>query len=247
MKILAQAHPQTLMRGFKSAAEKDGDKWIWWDINHTPAFQVFKDIQPDIFITHSDQINNIDIQKCLKQFKTNKTIIQIKDKFIFNIDIYGKKFIVAKQLVYPILFDTINKYSTPPFEFMRCDLVSVGEEDSFIQHLCYPIGRYNIKVFGSKRWSVPQYMGDISVSGKIKFYNSARTIFSNNLEDIAIALQLGKPCYTKNSLVEGICNYSDSDKELEEMFSNNTHTIPLPNIFEENTYEKAWQKIKSAC
>ena len=243
MKILAQTTPGCLYSGFKKCAEKSGHKWIWWDIKHTPAFQVFKDINPDMFISCYSQADNKDIDRCLRYFNPKIVMIQNGNKFDFGINGIG--------LSYPILFDTNTNYGRPPLSYMECDLASVGEEDAFVQNLCYPIGKYNIKVFGPQKWSVPQYMGTLSYEGKLSLFNSAKAIFSNKLEDIAIALQIGKACFSILKDLPCNCNIFDDIKQLELQFStfmNYERFVRIDKQYiEEYSYEKAWKDIELSC
>lgn len=55
---------------------------------------------------------------------------------------------------------------TPRHE-LECDIAFVGgywpykaqNLDKYIIPLCYPVGKYNIKIFGNQPWPVPQYLG----------------------------------------------------------------------------------------
>jgi len=46
--------------------------------------------------------------------------------------------------------------------------------DKYIIPLCYPIGKYNVKIFGNQPWPVPQYMGLAS-------NETVRNLFSSSL------------------------------------------------------------------
>ena len=67
-------------------------------------------------------------------------------------------------------------------EKLKCDIGFVGgywpykgqNLDKYIVPLCYPVGKYNIKIFGNQAWPVPQYMGLID-------NNTARTLFSSSI------------------------------------------------------------------
>jgi len=52
-------------------------------------------------------------------------------------------------------------------ESLKCDIGFAGgywsykgqNLDKYITPICYPVGKYNIKIFGNQPWPVPQYMG----------------------------------------------------------------------------------------
>jgi len=66
-------------------------------------------------------------------------------------------------------------------ESLKCDLGFVGgywpykgqNLDKYIIPLCYPIGKYNIKIFGNQPWPVPQYMGKCSNKTTANLFKSA--------------------------------------------------------------------------
>jgi len=45
--------------------------------------------------------------------------------------------------------------------------------DKYIVPLCFPIGKYNIKIFGNQKWSVPQFLGNIPDSRIKNLYVSS--------------------------------------------------------------------------
>ena len=78
------------------------------------------------------------------------------------------------------IFDYTDGVSQPEYE---SDIAFVGGYwpykaqiiDRYLTPLCYPLGKYSIKIYGNQRWRVPQYMGfadntqvkDILASAKI--------------------------------------------------------------------------------
>jgi hypothetical protein len=46
--------------------------------------------------------------------------------------------------------------------------------DKYLLPLCYPVGKFNIKIFGNQSWPVPQYMGLISHDKEIEVFRSAK-------------------------------------------------------------------------
>ena len=68
--------------------------------------------------------------------------------------------------------DIFNYRQVEPKESLKCDVAFAGgywaykarNLDRYILPLCYPVGRYNIKIVGNQPWPVPQYMGTASNS-----------------------------------------------------------------------------------
>ena len=66
-------------------------------------------------------------------------------------------------------------------ENLKCDIAFVGgywpykgqNLDKYIVPLCYPVGKYNVKIFGNQAWPVPQYMGQIDDSSVRSLFSSA--------------------------------------------------------------------------
>lgn len=46
--------------------------------------------------------------------------------------------------------------------------------DSFIAPLCYPVGKYNVKIFGHAIWPFPQYLGSISIDQEKTLFASTK-------------------------------------------------------------------------
>jgi len=54
-----------------------------------------------------------------------------------------------------------------PIDFLQSDISFIGgywkykgrNLNQYMLPLCYPVGKYNIKIFGNQVWPVPQYMG----------------------------------------------------------------------------------------
>jgi hypothetical protein len=66
-------------------------------------------------------------------------------------------------------------------EALRCDVCIVSgywpykakSYEQFIKPLCYPVGKYNIKIFGGGGWPYPQYCGFLSPNLEAELYRSA--------------------------------------------------------------------------
>lgn len=78
--------------------------------------------------------------------------------------------------------DTEEYLSGQFVESLKSDVCFVGgywpykgqNLDKYIVPLCYPVGKYNIKIFGNQPWPVPQYMGAAN-------NETVRNLFSSSL------------------------------------------------------------------
>lgn len=75
-----------------------------------------------------------------------------------------------------------QEYSKGEFdERLKCDVAFVGgywpykgqNLDKYIVPLCYPVGKYNVKIFGNQAWPVSQYMGAASNKTVRDLFSSA--------------------------------------------------------------------------
>lgn len=77
--------------------------------------------------------------------------------------------------------DTFSYKKVEPKEELKCDIGFVGgywpykarNLDKYILPLCYPIGKYNVKIFGNQAWPVPQYMGNATNQTVEALFSSA--------------------------------------------------------------------------
>lgn len=77
--------------------------------------------------------------------------------------------------------DTFNYHILESQEELKCDIGFVGgywpykaqNLDKYLIPLCYPVGKYNIKIFGNQPWPVPQYMGSASTPVTEALFSSA--------------------------------------------------------------------------
>ena len=77
--------------------------------------------------------------------------------------------------------DPIYYFKENVSENLKCDIAFVGgywpykgqNLDKYIIPLCYPLGKYNIKIFGNQAWPVSQYMGTINDTMVRRLFSSA--------------------------------------------------------------------------
>ena len=82
--------------------------------------------------------------------------------------------------------DIFEFYLRPATDILKCDIGFVGgywpykaiNLDKYLVSLCHPVGKYNIKIFGSSDWPVVQYLGRI-VSENVGALFASATISPN--------------------------------------------------------------------
>ena len=189
MKILVQAVPQNHLFGFKALFEAKKHKWIWWDDNHTPAFDVFEEVQPDLYIG-CEPVGQISraVSKCLGRYKP-KTIFQIAP-YTYEI---GKA-----QLSYPVLVNTSVHQPGDADPALACDIACCEEPHPHLLSLCKGTN-LNIKILGEHRWPVPQYLGGARWDELVRLYQSAKIGYANTMEEIGRIMACRTLCITSNA------------------------------------------------
>lgn len=189
MKILVHGKTGNLFGGFQPQAEKAGHQWIWWEEEHTPAFDIFEKIKPGLFI--GDENQSRAVQKCL--IKDNvPAIFQFDNNFSFGTD-------NGNVAHYPLLVDTVNYYpECPGSPELICDLACCEEPHDAVLNCTFWIGYNNVKIFSPIHWPIAQYLGNADNATKLRLYRSARWVFANTAVELSRAIGAGVPCITYN-------------------------------------------------
>ena len=211
MKILSIKYsnaPHYIISGWKDVFDRLGHEWLWWPAEK-PAFDVFDEFEPDIFIgtTEMDRAT----VKCIAQRPHMKVALKGRnwgpsDEYI-DTDIYpievanseekdqilnlkelcGKPDLVFNWYHQNRMAETMGGWETIgvntldmqpaanhfiyfPVEsckHLASDISFIGgfwkykaiNFNKYLIPLCFPVGKYNIKIFGNQPWSVPQYIG----------------------------------------------------------------------------------------
>lgn len=77
--------------------------------------------------------------------------------------------------------DIFNYKPVAPRPELQCDIAFVGgywpykgiNLQKYIFPLCYPIGKYNVKIFGNQPWPLPQYLGNANTDTVEALFSSA--------------------------------------------------------------------------
>lgn len=213
MKVLCSQFNNALYHitlGWKNALERIGVEWYWWNPEHAAAFDAFDEVEPDIFIGSTYELNSA-IIKCIAARPDMKVVLKANnwgpvdseidtEKFPIGIADDEEKSTVTKlrqetgrpDLLFNFYHpnrmketmghwddngvptiamqpaaDTTVYFPVESVPELQCDIGFVGgywgykgrNIDKYLLPLCYPVGKYNIKIFGNQGWPVPQHMG----------------------------------------------------------------------------------------
>jgi spore maturation protein CgeB len=92
--------------------------------------------------------------------------------------------IVPKIFGFPPAADTNTFFPEEPDPALACDIAFIGgywpykaqNLDRYIIPLCYPVGKYKVRIFGNQHWPVPQYMGFIQDDTARRLFSSATVV-----------------------------------------------------------------------
>lgn len=181
MKILA--HLSELIAGFHDLAVADGHKWVWWD--NEPAFDVFDRVDPNLVILDSGKLDGA-IFKRIGEYKNGIPTIrvaQLSSEVLFHVGT-GPLTMKFQGIRCPAIVDTKVFVEGKICEELKCDLAMVGMPNKHIKQLLYPVGKYNIKIFGEHRWpGIVQYMGNVELEEQRNIYKSASLCYADTPQE----------------------------------------------------------------
>ena len=210
--------------GLGNAFRALGHEYQFWDAGNKPAFDIFDEYQPDLFIGQGYNLDRATIKCVLERASELKVLLkvgcfgpvcddvdteeypilmaseqekkdvnglasQLQDHLLlFNYVHNNRLDYLMKEwkdiaLCYGLLpaADTVVYKETSVYDNLKCDLAFVGgywpykarNFDKYLLPLCYPVGKYNIKIFGNQIWPVSQYLGVIDDSEASSLFASA--------------------------------------------------------------------------
>ena len=186
MKILAQAVPDNTIAGFQRAAEHDGHTWVWWEEQHTPTFDVFDEVKPDmLFFMETTR----SLEKCVVEHNVHTIQGDANNPFTFRLKTTTSK----EPYVFPCdrLVDAHMFCPGDKDDAYICDIGITCEPCSIGVNLCYPVGNVSVKVMCETPWGVPQYLGNGSLADKCALYRSANIIVVDSMMEAMRVMSCG--------------------------------------------------------
>lgn len=180
MKILCKHHPDIM--GLAMAFDKlEHETFLWQDV---PAFDIFDDVKPDVFV--SMEVDRA-TAKCLKERPEIHTMICV-EKNVWAID--------GEETELPHVVDDITFHRVEPNPHMVSDVTYVGSPNPMVMSLAYPVGKFNLKIFGPHHWPIPQCLGFVSTDQHCQAYSSAKIVFVTNIVEGMRAINCKAFCLT---------------------------------------------------
>ena len=170
MRVLAQGVAGCRYQGFQRAVEATGCQWTWWQEEHTPAFDVFHEIEPDVVFCMN---RTRALSKCIMANKT--LLIQGNEQEPFKFEVGPDKIIDFSRLVDTHVFNPQAAMS-PAYV---SDVCIVGKPTAICLKLCMDCD-INIKIVGDDKWAVSQYLGVASLTQKQQLYSSSHVVVVSN-------------------------------------------------------------------
>jgi hypothetical protein len=181
MKILAQTVGNELS-GFEAAAKHAGHEWIWWQEEHTPAFDVFDEVRPEVVFMSGDP--SAALHSCLAEFKPKHVLTHPDTPFEFKLQ--GTNGLAFK----PGLVDLHTFHAGKPTPAYLTTLCAVCPPNPVILGYCEDLGRC-IKIIHEEPWPVAQYLGVGSLDDKRQLYQSAGFSFVSTYMEALRAVSCG--------------------------------------------------------
>jgi len=166
--------------GFQHDIVEAGHHLYWWE-DDKPTFDIFDEVEPDVIM-----ITEItpSILKCL-----NDNIVVILWNEQTRLLTVG-----ATQLQVPPMVDTHAFQLTEPSPDFECELARVGQVDTVLRDLCYPVGQFKIKIFGDDSgggYGIAQHLGLINHQDECTLYASALLTYVDDVESALKVLACG--------------------------------------------------------
>lgn len=170
MKILAQGSPNNTIAGFQRAAEAAGIQWTWWEERHTPAFDAFDEIQPDLVMMMEPSRS---LRKCLNEFGTDVVQGFVEQPFLFEVNEVNMD---CERLVDYHMFNPGDAH--PAYE---CSLGIVSNPNPLGLQLCDYLKDYGIKIMCEEAWPTYQYLGIPTLADKRDLYRSSQVVLVDSM------------------------------------------------------------------
>ena len=209
-----------------------------WNIESKPAFDAFDEFCPSIFICKDSDITEA-ICKCINEIpeltviiKTEKpledkldllkkiqpSLIYSNDHIDFVKEIYSSYLKEGLRVESVLSFADVLSFSNSSYkEGLSSDVCHVGglgdnsEARSYLCKLCYPVGKYNVKLFNDEHIPTCQNLGMISPTIAKDIYRSSKVcpVFASSdscipREFFDIVVSGGNPCISSNKATKKV-------------------------------------------
>lgn len=181
MKILAQLSEN--IAGFRKPCTELGHEWAWWE-DGVAAFDAFDINQPDIaFLDH--KLLDGPTMKRIGEYEGNLPLVVAQMVgldlyFHISTDVLPKAF---RGVRVPAAVDTESFYEPSQIDPLDCRMAVVADKASELEPLLFPVGKYNIRIFGPLWRNTVQYVGDIQIDQLRNIYNAAQMCYATTAKD----------------------------------------------------------------
>jgi hypothetical protein len=220
--------------GWKPVFESIGDQFVFWNPDTKPAFDMFKEYQPEFVITSSKYNRAL-----YKNIDKNRTIVlgradaneqereAFKDFFTFT---FEQNNIWEGSHVIPGSADIFMYLGGKEKKCFRSFYSLFDYRNEEAERFVYPIiflkskGLHAIKIYGNTYWDIPQYLGVVDSQDKKDIISSSFIMLDINNPDpnyiYNIACAKGFCLSTKeHSLVTTMTTKDKSSQQIIDMLS----------------------------
>jgi hypothetical protein len=240
MKFVVTTDP--FFAGLQHDIVEAGNEWYWWP-EGKPTFDVFDEIQPDVLVTTEVTTSML---KCLKDFlcnltqDTNNIILVQLNRQLSQIHVGNQ------EIMFGPMVDTHSYRPTAPVDYFQCQLARVGPIDNIVRRLCYPVGQYNIKIFGDDNgggYGVAQYLGKITHQEECQVYASALLTYVETMEEaLKVVACGGCPVSTNKDFAPEFCEIIDCVDDLGDLM----HTWDINPTIRDGNARFMFESLQSA-
>jgi hypothetical protein len=190
--------------GLHNAYKACGYNLYLWSEKQKPAFDIFAEFQPTVFISNAKKLSRATL-KCLLNHRPIKTVVSAHCQ-----DIEYLKQNFCELFIYNVSLaaDTTLYHFGKENPNLQCDVAYVGKRNDiiyeFLTKKCYD-GQRNIKIFGPDPWPVPNYLGNISIENECDLYASAKFRLGENYYKI-LACGFSNDCLNNLQEMHDIVN-----------------------------------------
>ena len=96
----------------------------------------------------------------------------------------------------PNVVDDITFHRVEPNPHMVSDITYIGSPNPMVMSLAYPVGQFNLKIFGVHPWPIPQHLGFVTTQEHCQAYSSAQIVFVNTVTEAMRAMNCEAFCLT---------------------------------------------------